>query len=114
MPRLPRFNLIDVPQHVIQRGNNRQACFFDFDDYTFCLECLAKAAGDTGCDIHAYVLMTNHVHILATPRRNHAVPKMMQAIGRRYVQYVYSAISALARCGRAAIVLRSSKPSAIC
>ncbi|MBO9468907.1 transposase [Endozoicomonas sp. G2_2] len=88
MPRLPRFNLVDVPQHVIQRGNNRQACFFEADDYLFYLECLKEASKSAGCDIHAYVLMTNHVHILATPRRDHAVSRMMQSVGRRYVQYV--------------------------
>lgn len=88
MPRLPRFNLVDVPQHVIQRGNNRQACFFEPDDYLFYLDCLKTAADNAGCDVHAYVLMTNHVHILATPRRDHAVSRMMQSVGRRYVQYV--------------------------
>lgn len=88
MPRLPRFNLVDVPQHVIQRGNNRQVCFFEPDDYLFYLDCLKTASGNSGCDVHAYVLMTNHVHILATPRRDHAIPRMMQSIGRRYVQYV--------------------------
>jgi len=88
MPRLPRFDLIDVPQHIIQRGNNRQACFFEPDDYLYYLECLRNASADAGCDVHAYVLMTNHVHLLATPRRANAIPRMMQAIGRRYVQHV--------------------------
>jgi len=88
MPRLPRFNLLDVPQHVIQRGNNRQACFFEPDDYLFYLDCLKTAADAAGCDVHAYVLMTNHVHVLTTPRREHAVPRMMQSVGRRYVQYI--------------------------
>ena len=88
MPRLPRFNLVGVPQHVIQRGNNRQACFFEPDDYLFYLDCLKSAADQAGCDVHAYVLMTNHVHILTTPRKNHAVSRMMQSVGRRYVQYV--------------------------
>lgn len=88
MPRLPRFNLVNVPQHVIQRGNNRQDCFFEPDDYLFYLDCLKAAADAAGCDIHAYVLMTNHVHVLATPRRSHAVSRMMQSIGRRYVQHI--------------------------
>lgn len=88
MPRLPRFNIPDVPQHVIQRGNNRQDCFFEPDDYLFYLDCLKTAADNAGCDVHAYVLMTNHVHILATPRRDHALSRMMQSVGRRYVQYV--------------------------
>lgn len=88
MPRLPRFNLLDVPQHIIQRGNNRQACFFSEEDYRYYLECLREAAAQHGCDIHAYVLMTNHVHLLATPTKDQAVTKMMQSLGRRYVQYV--------------------------
>ena len=88
MARLPRFNLVDVPQHVIQRGNNRQACFFEENDYGFYLDCLRDAAANAGCDLHAYVVMTNHVHLLVTPRRDHAVPRMMQSIGRRYVRYV--------------------------
>lgn len=88
MPRLPRFNLVGVPQHITQRGNNRQACFFDEDDYLFYLDCLRDASARTGCDVHAYVLMTNHVHILTTPQREHAASRMLQSIGRRYVQYV--------------------------
>ena len=85
MPRLPRFNLPGVPQHVIQRGNNRQACFFDEDDYLFYLECVQTAAAASSCDVHAYVLMTNHVHLLVTPHQDHAVSRMMQSVGRRYV-----------------------------
>lgn len=88
MPRLPRFNLVGVPQHIIQRGNNRQACFFAEDDYRYYLDCLSEAAAHQGCDIHAFVLMTNHVHLLATPTKDHAVTKMMQSVGRRYVQYI--------------------------
>lgn len=67
MPRLPRFALPGTPQHVIQRGNNRQACFAADEDYRFYLECLRDAAKRYGCAVHAYVLMTNHVHLLITP-----------------------------------------------
>ncbi|MDN5850423.1 MAG: transposase [Nitrococcus sp.] len=67
MPRQPRYNLISVPQHVIQRGNNRQAVFFADEDYRTYLEHLKAAADRHHCDLHAYVLMTNHVHLLATP-----------------------------------------------
>jgi len=88
MPRLPRFNIIGLPQHVTQRGNNRQACFFGPDDFQFYLDCLRDASADAGCDVHAYVLMTNHVHLLATPQQDHAVSRMMQAVGRRYVQRI--------------------------
>ena len=88
MPRKPRFNLIGIPQHVIQRGNNRQPCFFGEEDYRRYLEDLAETADKFKCRIHAYVLMTNHVHLLVTPFEKHAVSQMMQALGRRYVYYI--------------------------
>lgn len=87
MSRLPRFGLPGVPQHVIQRGNNRQPCFAAASDYRFYLECVHAAAMRYGCVVHAYVLMTNHVHLLVTPAKKDAVPHFMQHIGRRYVQY---------------------------
>ena len=88
MARKPRFNIPGMPQHVIQRGNNRNACFYDESDYRFYLECLAKASEKFDCDIHAYVLMTNHVHLLVTPHADYAVSQMMQSVGRRYVRYI--------------------------
>jgi len=88
MPRRPRLNLARVPLHVIQRGNNRQACFFAEEDYRFYLYWLRKGAQKYGCDIHAYVLMTNHVHLLLTPRGKTSASGLMQSLGRRYVQYV--------------------------
>ncbi|MFQ5802395.1 MAG: transposase [Candidatus Methylomirabilales bacterium] len=90
MPRPPRYPLIGVPQHVIQRGNNRQPTFFIEDDFRFYLECLKEAATTHPCEIHAYVLMTNHVHLLMTPRRANAIAKVIQSLGRRYVQYINS------------------------
>jgi len=87
MARLPRFVLPGQPQHVIQRGNNRQAIFRAEDDYLFYLDKLLEAANKHQCDIHAYVLMTNHVHLLVTPHTNNGIGKMMQMIGRYYVQY---------------------------
>ena len=90
MPRQPRFNLPDIPQHVIQRGNNRQATFFGEDDYHCYLECLRGAADKSQCEVHAYVLMTNHVHLLVTPRTPNAVSTLMQALGRSYVWHVNS------------------------
>lgn len=87
MARLIRYDLPGVPQHVIQRGNNRGATFAAPEDYGFYLDCLSTSARSFGCDIHAYVLMTNHVHLLATPRVAGGVSKMMQSIGRRYVRY---------------------------
>jgi len=88
MPRPPRYELSGVPQHVIQRGNNRQATFFADEDYQAYLNWLSEAAVAHGCAIHAYVLMTNHVHLLVTPQEVGAIGKLMQSLGRRYVQYV--------------------------
>ena len=88
MPRLPRLRIADLPLHVIQRGNNRSACFFAEDDYRFYLHHLAELAGKVGCAIHAYVLMTNHVHLLLTPTKPDAASRLMQRLGQRYVQYV--------------------------
>ncbi len=88
MARLGRYFLPDQPLHVIQRGNNREAIFFAREDYERYRGWLAEAAGDHECAIHAYVLMTNHVHLLATPKRAESLPRMMQSLGRRYVRYV--------------------------
>ena len=68
MPRKPRFYLPGVPVHVVQRGNNRNPIFFDDGDYPAYLQWLEEAAERYGCFIHAYVLMTNHVHLLVTPK----------------------------------------------
>jgi len=87
MARLPRFVLPGQPQHVIQRGNNRQVIFCAERDYHFYLEKLYEAAKKHRCDIHAYVLMTNHVHLLVTPHSEEGIGKMMQMLGRYYVQY---------------------------
>ena len=91
MPRLCRYFLQDVPQHVVQRGNNRQPVFFRDLDYDFFLACLNDAAIIYGCDIHAFALLPNRIHLLTTPQEADSVPKMMQSIGRRYVQHFNSA-----------------------
>ena len=87
MPRKPRFNLSGVPQHIIQRGNNREPCFYSKEDYLQYLKDLKESAFKYHCRIHAYVLMTNHVHLLVTPMIEDGVSQMMQALGRRYVEY---------------------------
>ena len=87
MARLPRFFIPDQPQHIIQRENNREPIFADRKDFLFCLDCLRELAGRYGLLIHAYVLMTNHMHLLATPEREESIPKVMQSLGRKYVQY---------------------------
>lgn len=87
MARLPRYELPGVPQHVIQRGNNRQAIFAAEGDYRAYLRWLKAAADEHGVKIHAYVLMTNHVHLLVTPGEPGAIGRVLQSLGRRYVQY---------------------------
>ena len=88
MPRRPRITLAGVPLHLIQRGNNRQACFFSKDDYRAYLNWLKEYAKKCSCAIHAYVLMTNHVHLLITPRTSGGAGDLMKQLGQRYVQYV--------------------------
>ncbi|MFZ3154807.1 transposase [Pseudomonas sp.] len=87
MPRLPRYGLPGVPPRIIQRGNNRQAIFSCEDDYSVYLDWLKRAAEQYDLAIHAYVLMTNHVHLLATPGAEDSIAKALQSLGRRYVQY---------------------------
>ena len=87
MPRRARLTLPNVPMHLIQRGNNRQACFYADEDCRFYLDWLAEYAGKTGCRIHAYVLMTNHVHLLVSADSGDGVGAMMKALRQRYVQY---------------------------
>ena len=87
MARLPRFILPGQPQHVIQRGNNRQPIFCTDRDYQYYLEKLALACQEHECSIHAYVQMTNHVHLLVSPSTSDGLGKMMQTLGRYYVQY---------------------------
>jgi putative transposase len=79
--------LPNVPLHIIQRGNNRQACFYEEQDYKIYLEWLGNYAHETSCSIHAYVLMTNHVHLLITPDKHESAGHMMKKLGQRYVQY---------------------------
>lgn len=87
MARLPRLYLPDQPFHVIQRGNNRDLIFAADSDYQFYLRCLQEAADTHSLTIHAYVLMTNHVHLLVTPGSEVSLAKTLQSLGRRYVQY---------------------------
>ena len=88
MPRRPRVIMAGVPVQLIQRGNNRQACFYTDEDYQFYLDWLKKYAFETGCAVHAYVLMTNHVHLLLTPSKDSSPGALMKRLGQRYVQYI--------------------------
>ena len=87
MARLPRLTLLGYPHHIIQRGNNRQAIFASQADYQTLLNLLLENAQKFKVAIHAYVLMTNHFHLLATPETADGLPQMMQAVGRRYVRW---------------------------
>ncbi|HYJ19222.1 MAG TPA: transposase [Burkholderiales bacterium] len=87
MARLPRFFVQGETLHVIQRGNNRIPIFSANHDYLFFLDCLQQASTEHGLVIHAYVLMSNHVHILASPQHEASLPKTFQSVGRRYVQH---------------------------
>lgn len=88
MPRRARVLLPGVTLHLIQRGNNRSACFYAKDDCFFYLEQLADQAKKHGCAIHAWCLMTNHVHLLLTPIKPESAGLMMKGLGQRYVQYI--------------------------
>jgi putative transposase len=88
MPRRPRIHLDGVPLHIVQRGHNREPCFFAEEDYQSYLHWLEKALGKTQCMLHAYVLMTNHVHLLVTPKRAEWVPELVMGVGRHSVQYI--------------------------
>ena len=87
MARLPRFVIPGQPQHVIVRGNNRTEIFCADTDYQFYLEKLQLACDKHACKLHAYVLMTNHAHLLITPHGEQSMGKAMQMLGRYYVQY---------------------------
>ncbi|MCK7576951.1 MAG: transposase [Chromatiales bacterium] len=88
MPRRPRVHLDGVPLHIVQRGHNREPCFFGAEDYPCYLHWLGVALKEAACALHAYVLMTNHVHLLLTPTKAESVPALLISLGRRYVQYI--------------------------
>ncbi|MGN7724832.1 transposase [Luteimonas sp. 22616] len=85
MARLPRLDLPGIPQHVVQRGNNRLPCFLDDRDRLRYLQLLRESPATTHCRLHAYVLMDNHIHLLATPPNAGDVGRLMQRLGTNYV-----------------------------
>ncbi|SFV02811.1 transposase [Pseudoduganella namucuonensis] len=87
MPRRPRLILPRTPLHLIQRGNNRQPCFHSDSDYLVYLEWLKEHADGTGCAVHSYALMSNHVHLLISFDDEAAPGALMKAQGQRYTQY---------------------------
>src|SRR3954463_629365 len=88
MPRRARLRIANIPLHIVQRGNNRGTCFFGESDYWMYLQCLRELSSRYACDVHAYALMTNHVHLLLTPRRVDGASVLMKHLGQHYVQYV--------------------------
>jgi putative transposase len=83
MSRLPRVSPVNVPQHIIQRDNNRQACFASEQNFASYVNWLKEYSKK-----YAWVLMTNHVHLLCTPRMSKSISLMMQSLGRQYVRYL--------------------------
>ena len=87
MARLPRYTIINQPQHIIQRGQNGKRIFRAKQDYQYFHDCLDAAAYNYNLKVHAYALMPDHVHILATPKQEDSISRTIQSIGRNYVQY---------------------------
>jgi putative transposase len=83
MPRKPRMYLLGIPSHVVQRGNDRNPCSFEEDNYWFSLDCLGDACERHDVAIHASVLMTNHIHLLMTPFTESGISRVMQLLGNR-------------------------------
>jgi putative transposase len=88
MPRQPRLDLAHVPQHIVQRGNDWQPCFFETADFERYRAELREISMREGCAVHAYVLMTNHVHLLMTPTATGQIARVLQALGRRFVRHI--------------------------
>ena len=88
MPRRRRMYVAGMPYHVVQRGNNREACFYSVEDYQFYLEVLGELLERYGVQLHAYVLMTNHVHFLMTPLEVDGISNVTKVLGSRYARYM--------------------------
>jgi len=88
MPRRTRMYFPGLPYHVVQRGNNRSPCFFEKDNYAFYLDLWRKIASRYEVSVHAYCLMTNHIHFLATPHNKAGLSNTMKVVGSRYAQYI--------------------------
>jgi putative transposase len=88
MPRKRRFQLPGVPVHVVERGNNREPSFFDDMDRLAYLDFLNESCDRYGVEVHAWVLMTNHVHLLVSPQDRNSLTLMMQWLGAKYVRLI--------------------------
>jgi putative transposase len=92
MPRPPRLEYPGITLHVVQRGNNRQVCFFRDRDREYYLHQLGKLLHELSCELHAYVLMTNHVHLMLTPSEPGTVSRLMRALGSAYVRFINASL----------------------
>ena len=90
MPRTARFIVPDLTVHIVQRGHDKQRCFFDETDYRAYLDYLREFALKASCSVHAYCLMTNHVHLLVTPHSTNSCAKLMKNVGQHHVQRINS------------------------
>lgn len=88
MPRRSRMYIPDLPYHIVQRGNNREACFIEPENYLFYLELWRQCSQRYGVAVHAYCLMTNHIHFLVTPQTEKSISNTMKVVGSRYAQYI--------------------------
>ncbi len=88
MPRRTRHYLPNMPYHIVQRGNNREACFIEPEDYLFYQTLWQEVSHRYGTQVHAYCLMTNHIHFLASPAETSSLSNTLKVVGSRYAQYV--------------------------
>jgi putative transposase len=88
MPKKQRMYQPSIPSHIVQRGNDRKPCFFEYENYLFFLDCLENAIRRYQVAVHAYVLMTNHIHLLMTPSTESSISRVMHLVGNRYIQYI--------------------------
>jgi len=88
MPRRNRSYLPELPYHIVQRGNNKQTCFIEPENYHYYLFLLESSSKRYQASIHSYCLMTNHIHLLATPTTKESISNTMKVVGSRYAQYI--------------------------
>ena len=109
MPRRTRMYIPNLPYHIVQRGNNREACFIEPENYLYYLGLWKTCAKRYGISVHAYCLMTNHIHFLVTPHTvasisiSISISKAMSVIGSRYAYILIARINAVARYGKGGI-----------
>jgi putative transposase len=114
MPRRARMYIPGYAYHIVQRGNNRQACFFEVENYRVFLKYMTEVLPRYGNSLHAYCLMTNHVHLLITPECVDSISNLMKVVCSRYAQYINRNIPAQDHSGKDDIRPASLILKAIC